>query len=65
MGLKHTEYEINNSDPSHTRSKVQLDKNLKITFASPSKNAVEKKKENNGNCKAFYVTRTRKNKEKD
>ena len=38
-------YHINNSDPGHTRLRQQLEKNLKITFASPSKNAVEKKKE--------------------
>ena len=32
-------YHFNNSDPG------QLEKNLKITFASPSKNALEKKEE--------------------
>ena len=65
IGLKHTEYQINNSDSGHTRSKAQSDKNLKITFASPSKNALEKKKENDGNCKAFCVTSKRNNKERD
>ena len=34
-----------NSDPGHTRLGQQLEKNLKITFASPSKNTVEKKKD--------------------
>ena len=29
-------------------------------FASPSKNAVDKKEENNGNCKAFCITHKRK-----
>ena len=33
-------------DPGHTHLKQQLDKNLKITFASRSKNAVEKNEEN-------------------
>ena len=42
---KHTPYHINDSDPGHTRLKQQLKKNLKITFASPPKNAAEKKKE--------------------
>ena len=60
MTWKHMADHINNSNSGHTRLKQQLDKNLKITFASPSKNAVEKiKKENNGHCKAFYVTRKR------
>ena len=45
MALKHAACHINNSDPSHTRLKQQLDKNLKITFASPSKSAEEKKKD--------------------
>ena len=59
MGRKHTAYHINNSDTDHTLWKQQLDKNLKITFASPSKDVVEKKKENNYNYKAFYVKRKR------
>ena len=37
-------YHINNSDPGHTRLKEQLKKNLKITFISPSKIALEEKK---------------------
>ena len=48
------------SDPGHTRSKQQYDKNLKTIFPSPSKNVVEKEKENNGTCKAFCVTHKRK-----
>ena len=60
MDWKHTAYHINYSDPGHNCSKQQLDKNLKITFASPSKNVAEKKKENNGNCKAFCIIRKRK-----
>ena len=63
MGCKHSAYHINNYDLGHTHSKKQLDKNLKITFASLSKNTVEKRRENNGNCKTFCVTRKR-NKEK-
>ena len=57
IGWRHTAY-INNSDPGHTLPKQQMYKNLKINFASPSKNAVEKKKENNG--KAFLVARKHK-----
>ena len=45
MGWKHTAYHIVNSDPGHTRSKQQLDKTLKITFASLSKSTDEKEKE--------------------
>ena len=59
MGRKRTAYYINNSDTGHTLWKQQLDKNLKITFASPSKDVVEKKKENNYNYKAFCVKRKR------
>ena len=33
------------SDPGHTRLKQQLKKSLKITLASPSKNAVDKNEE--------------------
>ena len=44
MGLKHTAYHIINSDPGHTRSKQQLDKTLKITFASLSRKSDEKEK---------------------
>ena len=44
MGWKHTTYHSINSDPVHTRSKRQLDKNLKITFTSPSKSTDEKEK---------------------
>ena len=38
---EHTAY-INNSHPGHTRLKQQLEKNLKITFASPSKKGNKK-----------------------
>ena len=48
---------MNNSDPGHTGLKQQLDKSLKITFTSPSKKAVESKKENDGNFKACCNTR--------
>ena len=44
MGWKHTAYHIINSDPGHTRSKQQLDKTLKITFASLSRKSDEKEK---------------------
>ena len=30
-----------------------------MTFVSPAENAIEKKKENNGNCKAFCIARKR------
>ena len=54
MGWKHTLYHIINSDPGHTRSKQQLDKTLKITFTSTSKNTAEKEKEKyTGNYKAL------------
>ena len=45
MGWKHKSYRIINSDLGHTRSEQQLDKALKITFASPSKSTDEKEKE--------------------
>ena len=45
MAWKHAAYHINNSSPGHTRLKQQSDENLKITFASPAKNAVQKKRE--------------------
>ena len=45
MGWKRTAYDIVNSDPGHTRSKQQLDKTLKITFASLSKSTDEKEKQ--------------------
>ena len=47
MGWKHMADHIINSDPGHTFSMQQFDKNLKLTFASPSKNTEEKKKEEN------------------
>ena len=40
-------YNIINSDPGHTHSKQQLNKNLKITFASPPKGTMEKEKKKN------------------
>ena len=39
---KHTAYYIINSDPDHTRWKQQLEKVLKITFASLSRKNDEK-----------------------
>ena len=45
MGRKHTAYHIINSDLGYTHSKQQLDKYLKITFATPSKTTDEKEKE--------------------
>ena len=47
MVWKHIVYHINNSDPGYTRLKQQLEKNLKITFTSPSKNTTKKEKEKN------------------
>ena len=44
MGWKYTAYHIVNSDPGHTRPKQQLDKTLKIIFASVSKSTDEKGK---------------------
>ena len=44
MGLKHTAYHTINSDPGHTGSKQQLDKTLKINFASLSRKGDEKEK---------------------
>ena len=44
MDLKQTAYHIINSDPGHTQSNQQLDKNLKITFAIPPKSADENEK---------------------
>ena len=45
-------HHINNSVPGHTRLKKQLGKSLKMTFPSPFKNYVEKKKES----KIFMMT---------
>ena len=42
MGWEHTAYHIIDSDPGHTLWKQQLDKYLKITFASPPKSTDEK-----------------------
>ena len=42
---KHAAYHINNSDPGHVRLKYQLEKNLKINFASPPKKGDDKEKE--------------------
>ena len=47
MGWKHLADHIINSDPGHTFSMQQFDKNVKLTFASPSKSTDEKKKEEN------------------
>ena len=44
MAWKHTTYFINNSDPGHKHLKQQLEKNLKISVANPSKNDNEKEK---------------------
>ena len=44
MDWKQTAYHIINSDPGHTHSNQQLDKNLKITFAIPPKSADENEK---------------------
>ena len=44
MGLKPTAY-IDHFGPDFTYSKQQIDKSLKMAYASPSKNAVERKKE--------------------
>ena len=46
MVWKHIAYHIN-SDPGYTHLKQQLEKNLKITFTSPSKNTTKKEKEKN------------------
>ena len=43
--LKAQTYQVINSNPGHTRSKQQLNKNFKITFASPSKSTGEMEKE--------------------
>ena len=64
MGWKHTAYHINKSDPGRTPLKQQLDKNLKITLVSSSKNVLEKKKEDNDNCQAFCVACKGKKKKK-
>ena len=45
MACKHATYHLNNSNPGHTRLKQQLEKILKIPFASASKNVVEKNEE--------------------
>ena len=60
MSRKHTAYHIINTDPGQTHSKQQLNKNLKITFASPSKNTDEnekdkKKRKANGKCFVLHA----------
>ena len=42
--LKGMAYHINNSHPDHTCLKQQLEKNLKITLASPSRKSNKKEK---------------------
>ena len=44
MDWKYTAYHVINSDPGHTHSEQQLDKNLKITFASLSRKSDEKER---------------------
>ena len=44
MGLKHKSYHIVKSDSGQMLSKQQLNKNLKITIASPFKSTGEKEK---------------------
>ena len=44
MTWKHTAYYINSSNLDHTCLKQQLERSLKITFASPSRKGDEKKK---------------------
>ena len=53
MGWKHTAYHIINSDPGHTRPKQQLDKTLKIIFASLSRKSDEKEKKKKKNRMAI------------
>ena len=55
MGWNYTGYHINNSDAGH----ALLEKNLKITFAIPSKNAVEKNEQQKimTIAKLFCITR--------
>ena len=48
--LKNTEYYIDNSAPGYTWLKQQLLKNLKVTFASLSKNDGRKEKEKARSC---------------
>ena len=66
MGWKYTAYHIVNSDPGHTRSKQQLDKTLKIIFASVSKSTDEKGKEEKkrkaiAKCYALHTNAKKKN----
>ena len=44
MTWKHTAYYINSSNLDHTCLKQQLERSLKMTFASPSRKGDEKKK---------------------
>ena len=44
MGWRHMAYHIINSDPGHTCWKEQLDKTLKIAFASLSRKSEKKEK---------------------
>ena len=41
-------YYISKSDPVYTRIKLQLEKNMKITFASPSKSNARKEEKKKG-----------------
>ena len=61
MGWKHKAYHIINSDPGHMRSKQQLDKYWKITFASPSKILFRRRKrKRNAIAKPYTLKRKRK-----
>ena len=67
MCRKHTAYHIFNSNPGHTCPKQQVEKYLKITFASPSKSTDEKKKrkeKKKDHFKAYWMTHKRKKKKK-
>ena len=61
MGWKPTAYHFINSDPDHTCSKQELDKTLKITFASLARKSDEKEKKKKktsmaiGKLFAFYA----------
>ena len=52
-GLKSHGYHVINSDHGHTRSKQQLDKNLKLVRPKAQMTKEKKKK---SNCKAFCFT---------
>ena len=61
MGWKHTAYHIINSDPGHTRSKQQLEKNFENNFCQSVQEKEKKEKKLEWQLQSFLrFTQTQK-----